>query len=160
MKITNSQKYVRNSFQMCEFWKGADFDLPDCLLDGCQVIREYFGRAMKVTSTFRPADTFGYHKEGRAVDLVTADPVQSQRVINLWNQELLNYVAGKGSALVTALRRAGVTGMGVEKTCIHIDARPPATGTRSDEFGRFTIFEFDYYISAAGKMVITKNRAL
>lgn len=146
MLITNSKENVTQHFKMFEFWDvryggHIDFDCPDQLINGMQALRDFFGM-MKITSTIRPKDKFGYHVSGNAVDSIPL--VNTMANIARFETECRNYIAGKGSVLIEAMRKAGVEGFGIEYgNCIHIDYRGGKNCSRTDKYGRYIIFTWD-----------------
>jgi hypothetical protein len=131
---------------MSEFWVvkyggHVDFDCPDELINGMQKLRDFFG-AMKITSTIRPRDKFGYHRTGNAIDSIPLKNTLAN--IKQFETECRNYINGKGSVLIESMREVGVQGFGIESgNCIHIDFRNGKNCSRSDKYGRFIIFTWD-----------------
>lgn len=147
IRIINSLEHVTENFTMAEFWKpkyggGIDFDIPVCLVKAAQILRDSFKCPVLITSTIRPSDTFGYHVNGHAVDFVPqGHPVEQ---IAEFEHECRAYIAGEGSAMIEALRAAGVNGFGLEASnCIHLDSRPEKNCTRKDKYGKYIVFSWN-----------------
>lgn len=139
IRIKNSNVFIKPDFRMSEFWNvkyggKQDFDIPKCLVDGVQILRDFYGSKIKITSTIRPGAKQGYHVDGSAIDCI---PLQDS--IERFRQEAYNF---KDSELIKKLRAVGVEGFGIESGCIHLDYRKGINCNRSDEFGRFIVFEW------------------
>lgn len=167
MRITNSQEQASDNFKICEYWKGTDFDISDAVIKAGQIHRDFFGIPIMVTNTYPDYQSFGYHRLMKAGDFDAEDPSKRQWMITRYNQELMNYISGKGSDLITELRKAGINGFGIENNCIHNDSRPqgldPVYGTstnRTDEFGGYTCFKFACHYDENNKMVVDVDEAI
>ena len=162
---------LEKNFSEYEFYVAAKpnhvFKFPKALVHAAQIVRDWVGFQTNVTSTSRPADTFGYHRYDSAIDLCApytihggASPKSPEQVLADFKNECLNYIAGNGSALIESLRKIGVNGFGVECGCIHLDIRPDSPYNRKDAYGTYCVFEFKCHYDASAKMIIDINRAL
>lgn len=129
---------------MTEFWsprfgKQVDFEIPKCLIDGAQILRDFFG-GMIVTSTIRPSDKFGYHKNGNAADFIPSNDAYTN--IKKFEDECVRYQKDKGSELIKKLRSVGVEGFGIEGYCIHLDYRGGYGCPSKDEHGKYIVFKW------------------
>ena len=147
--IQNKDEKVSLNFSMKEYWAPKfgghlDFSIPQCLLDAEQILRDYFG-AMLITSTFRPGDTFGFHRYLSSSGAVDSIPIANTIAgIDKFKQECLKYQDLTGSELITKLRKAGVEGFGLESNnCIHLDFRAGQNVVDTDEFGKYIVFSWD-----------------
>lgn len=134
--IVNSQKQLTEHFKSFEFWSGTDFYLPNCLPTAAQIIRDYFSVPIFVTSVYRHNDTFGYHRYGQAIDMISAN-----HDFNLQKNFRIALLS-KQSTLFNELRNTGITGFGLELNCVHLDCRSNVLFSQHDVFGGFTIFEW------------------
>lgn len=146
MIIQNKKIEVSNNFLMSEFWKGQDFVLPDPLIQAAQILRDYIGKPLTITSTYRPNDTFGFHRYGEAIDLIPGQ--------DMFRLEVIKWIDTHQSELIYKLREVGITGLGVEAACIHLDVRKDHCH-RQDQFGWYAPFE--YKQDATGKILINKG---
>jgi hypothetical protein len=161
--IKNSTDKITPNFVFAEYYNAShvnkDYDIDKPLVDAMQVIREHYNQSWMVTSTYRPSDQFGFHKihPCGAIDSIPSNPANRASTLADFKQECINYIDSKGSELIEKLRAIGITGFGIEGTCIHLDCRP--NGTRRDSLGSFTIFIFKcHYVD--GKMIVDENKAL
>lgn len=159
LKITNSDLKISENFSFKEYFNTAvshtnkEFDIPRCLVDGIQHLRDYWKEPLNITSAYRPGDSFGFHKIGHAVDTVTTDfSTRLQRIAD-FKEECLNY---KNSPLIKALRCRGVNGFGIESYTIHFDYRPDQNCHLVDNYGRFCIFFWENDGTANGKSTLVK----
>jgi hypothetical protein len=169
INISFSNQKLSENFSMAEFYLAAnpdqEFSMAKPLVDAAQIIRDWVGFQTKVTSTFRPNDSFGFHKTGDAIDLCTPyaihggkPPKYPEDVISAFKVECMNYINGFGSKLISNLRKTGVTCFGIECNCIHLDCGK-RNNKRFDVYGGYTIFIFRcHYVN--GKMIIDENRAI
>ena len=139
VRITNSKEQLTANFTMSEFWAvryggHVDFDIPKCLIDAVQILRDWYGSPILITSTIRNYQKQGYHTNGNAMDCI---PLKSD--IELFRKEAYNH---KKSELIKQLRAVGVEGFGIESGCIHLDYRGGKNCAYSDNFGRYIIFEW------------------
>jgi len=160
IKNNNSKIPLAPNFVLREFWKGEDFEMPDALIQAAQVIRYWHNGRVTVTSTLRKKDTFGLHRYGKAIDLVATNNNAKLAMIDLFYFEVMSWVNGKGSELVENLRRLGVTGFGLENTCIHIDCRDADKCNRNDNYGSYLAFIYRQHIDEFGTLIIDENRAI
>lgn len=143
--IYNSSEYLTNDFQYSEFFNpkyggDIDFNIPKCLVDGAQIIRDFFGKTL-ITSTIRPKDKFGYHQSGNAIDLLPLE--NTLQNIKIFGEECLKYQENKDSELIKKLRSVGVEGFGIEaNNCIHLDYRKEVNCASKDEFGKYIVFSW------------------
>lgn len=155
IRITNINENVQANFSYKEFWKprfggGIDFDMPKCLVDAAQIMRDEWG-IINITSTIRPNDTFGYHKNGNACDYLPKDYSK----IKQFQIECMNYQNGKGSEIIKKLREAGVQGFGIEAgNCIHLDFRNDKNCSSTDEYGKYIVFSWVADGTKYGKSVV------
>jgi hypothetical protein len=160
IRIKYSNEKVSKNFSLAEYYASAnpshEFDIPKTLIDAAQILRDWYQGPLRLTSSYRPHDSFGYHRLGKAIDLVAAD---GGDVISPYNHEVDEYIKGNGSDLIDKLRKAGITGLGKEDVCIHIDVRPEASCNRSDKHGKYLAFRFKCHYEN-GMMVIDENYAL
>jgi hypothetical protein len=161
--IKNSTDKITPNFIFSEYFNAShvnkDYDICKPLVDAMQILREHYNQSWMITSTYRPTDNFGFHKihPCGAIDSVPSNPQNRESALADFKQECQNYVDSKGSELIEKLRKVGITGFGIENTCIHLDCRP--SGTRRDSLGTFTVFIFNCkYVN--GQMVILENYAL
>ena len=133
--ISKEKKSLTKNFNSSEFYFGLDFDLPKSLVDGAQFLREYFNKPIKITSTFRPKDLFGFHRYGEAIDLIWFD--DNYNKFNIFKNECKNH---KTSEMFKGLRKCGIDGFGLENSCIHLDIRPDLYCHLTDEIGKYCIF--------------------
>ncbi|MEI6887524.1 MAG: hypothetical protein WCK31_04795 [bacterium] len=167
VKITAEHKQLLPSvenFDSYEFYIAAnpdhEFDCPVALIVAAQIIRNWVGFSVSITSTSRPHDTFGFHRTDEAIDLLSAStihgeppPKEPAEVLEEFKEECLSYISGTGSKLIEDLRKAGVTGFGVEQVCIHLDCRTNSFGRR-DAYGQYMVFE--YKQDKNGKILVNK----
>lgn len=154
IKITNSTELLTANFRIKEFWAPkfsgrVDFDIPKCLVEGAQIIRDFFGPTL-ITSTIRPQDKFGYHQSGNAIDLLPL----CDTLINIkkFENECRLYQSNKSSELILKLREVGVEGFGIESNnCIHLDYRKQVNCASTDKFGKYIVFEWHNDGSKFGK---------
>lgn len=146
MRITDSKENIKGlDFSPYEFFKvsrGGEFDLPDALIMAQQWLRNYFQQAWSITSTYRPDDTFGFHRYGCAVDSVPLAASNRHICLDHFKEECINYVNGNESELISNLRKIGVNGFGVEGTCIHLDIRPEKDCAYKDNKGSYIVFTY------------------
>lgn len=157
IKITNSVEPLTTNFQMKEFWAPkfggrVDFEIPKCLVEGAQIIRDFFGSTL-ITSTIRPNDKFGYHSSGNAIDLL---PLEDTLInIKKFENECRLYQKTKDSELILKLREVGVEGFGIEaNNCIHLDFRKQVGCPSADKFGKYIVFEWHRDGSKFGKSTV------
>ena len=156
-RITNSDEMITQNFKMTEFRNPKfggkiDFDIPQCLIDGAQIIRDFYGSTM-ITSTIRPNDKFGYHQSGNAIDLLPLK--DTLKNIKNFGDECRKYQKTKDSELILKLREAGVEGYGIESNnCIHLDYRNGITSASKDKFGNYIIFTWVADGSKYGKSTV------
>ena len=154
IKIINSKENISANFKYEEYFKPrgikdyGEFEMPICLVNGVQKIREYFGVWFQITSAFRPHDKFGQHRFGEAVDLL---PTNQKMILPILSEFKTCCINHKTNTLIRSLRSLGVNGFGVEAYCIHIDYRPDERCHLKDEFGRYCVFEWTNDGSAFGK---------
>lgn len=139
VRITNSKDKLTANFTMTEFWAvryggHVDFDCPKCLIDAVQILRDWYGSPILITSTIRNYQKQGYHTNGNAIDCI---PLKDS--IDRFRKESYNH---KSSDLIKKLRAAGVEGFGIESGCIHLDYRGGKNCASVDEFGRYIVFEW------------------
>ena len=73
IRIKDTLDDLSANFGMQEFYSpvltkpNLEFDLPKCLLDTVQHLRDTWGVPIEITSVYRPNDTFGFHKTGQAL---------------------------------------------------------------------------------------------
>lgn len=140
VRITNSKEPLTVIFTMAEFWNvryggHVDFDCPKCLIDAVQILRDWYGSAILITSTIRPYAKQGYHTDGNAIDCI---PLKDS--IDKFRTEAYKH---KKSELIKKLRSVGVEGFGIESGCIHLDYRKGVNCASMDEFGKYIVFEWD-----------------
>jgi len=141
INISNTQENLSENFTMQEFFAptltkpGKEFNIPKCLIDSIQHLRTSWNIPIEITSVYRPADTFGYHMSGNAVDFITYN--EPLGYIDKFKTMCINH---KTSQLFKELRALGLNGFGIEGSCIHIDFRPDNNCNLSDEYGKFCIF--------------------
>jgi len=150
IKIINSNIPIKPGYHFTfqEFFdpilasEKKEYDIPECLVDGVNYLRDYFKLPMYITSTLRSKDPMtSLHQTGRAVDLGMVDEKIRIEYINNFAEEMHNY---KHSPLFFALRARGVNGFGIEiGNCIHIDYRPDSRCNSKDDYGKFCIFSWD-----------------
>jgi hypothetical protein len=162
MLIKNENKVIffANNFMLNEFWKGEDFDMPDALIKAAQVIRNWHNGRVTVTSTLRKKDTFGQHRYGKAIDLVATKKEAKLAFIDLFYFETMSWINGNGSTLIDSLRKVGITGMGPENTCVHLDCRNTNKCNRMDQYGKYIAFIYRQHIDEFGNLIIDENRAI
>jgi hypothetical protein len=168
VRITNDWVNLASaSFYVAEYWHGVDFDLPDSLIQAGQILRDWAGVKMTATNSYPDGNSFGYHRLMKASDWDATNVNDRQPLIEKYNQELANYISGKGSDLIDKLRSVGITGLGRETQCIHLDVRPTpfdatynAYSNHKDKYGDYTCFAFSCYWDSTGKMIITENCAI
>jgi hypothetical protein len=161
-------------FQSWEFYLAAnpdqEFEIPNALILGSQVLREWVGFQVTISSTKRTKDPWGPHLEGKACDYITYDyihgkpaPKKFSEILKEFRIECLNYIHGKGSELIDKLRSVGIDGFGIEPNCIHFDCNYKVGG-RKDKYGNYRMFIFKchYEKDKQGNtiMVVDENRAL
>lgn len=122
--IQNKNIQITPNFNMVELFQcsltgGFNFFQPACLVEGLEVVRDFFGAPIIVTSCIRPSDPdWSPHKFGYAVDFITS--------IN-WStyQSLIDshFKEGTNSKLVLSLLELGVNCMIVEGPCVHLEYR-------------------------------------
>lgn len=147
IQVTNRKEYITPNFSVDEFWKAAnpdqDFEFPKAFFLAAQILRDYVGEAVIVTSTYRANGRTGFHGKKRAIDFV--DKFGGIDLIAEFKQECLHYIndiSGNGSKLIENLRQVGINGFGVENVCIHLDIRPNKNCNRKDRYGYYMIFEY------------------
>ena len=157
--ITDTNQQLTTNFQSWEFYKAAhppqEFECPLPLVMAAQILRDWLGFPVIVSSTYRPNDPYGKgssHDKGVAIDFYTRAmihgdyaPLSPSQVIEKYNQEVLNYLAGKGSKIIENLREAGIDGFGIEGGCIHMDCFGYGAGKRInhvDKYGNYSAFEW------------------
>ena len=94
-----------------------------------------------------------------SIDVTATKKADKVKLITNYNNELLNYLSGKGSKVIEDLRQVGITGFGIEDTCIHFDIRGESVCNRRDKFGKYLVFKFRCHYEK-GVMVIDENRAI
>jgi hypothetical protein len=139
-KVLPSGHFTFSEFRNPKFGGGFDFQIPKPLVLAMEVLREFFDQPWSITSTIRPGDKFGYHIYGQAIDSVPFNRSKWVEVNKTFQTECLNYQKTKLSKLIQGLRNVGITGLGIEKGCIHIDTRPESTCHSKDSYGKYTIF--------------------
>jgi hypothetical protein len=162
MWITKSTKTcpLAKDYKIKEFWKGIDFELPDPIILGAQVLRDYTKRPMDCTNTYPDGQKFGYHRLKMAGDFCPSYQDEKLPFIRNYNIELLRYYRGEGSLLIESLRKVGINGFGKEKVTVHIDSRPQSVCNLTDKYGQFLIFIFTCHYTKQGKMVVDENYLL
>lgn len=159
--ITNTSDSITPNFKMKEFWDTSysrtklDFDMPKALADGAQILRDYFKMPMTITSVYRPGALQGYHVNGHALDINPVDYTKKKDILASFKAECIKYINDEGSPLILKLRSVGITGLGIEMACIHIDCREDHF-SRRDTIGKYMIFEYQQDF----KGNITVNKAL
>ncbi len=156
IRVINFTGNISENFTFLEYYKpkltpvALEFDIPRCLVDGVQYLRDYWKEALIITSAYRPQDTFGFHKTGNAVDTVPAnDETKLERIAD-FREECKNW---KNSPLIKGLRAKGVSGFGVEAGCIHLDHRTTNCHLE-DNYGRFCIFMWEADGTPNGKSTL------
>ena len=151
------------SFTHVELYNAAhpsqEFDIYVNILKGLQILRDWYGDKLTVTCTYTPNASFGYHRYAKAIDVTATKKADKVKLITNYNNELLNYLSGKGSKVIEDLRQVGITGFGIEDTCIHFDIRGESVCNRRDKFGKYLVFKFRCHYEK-GVMVIDENRAI
>jgi len=145
--INDSLDWISANFQYHEYFApefggGIEFDIPECLVKGEQILRNFFGK-WQITSTIREGANQGYHSyffNYGAVDGVPEDRTKWDEVERIFKEECLKYQKDKSSNLIADLREVGVKGFGIEGTTLHLDYRPDETCHSVDEFGKYCIF--------------------
>ena len=142
--IVNSTESLSVNFKMQEFFHpplafaNECFEMPKCLLDCVQLLRNVWIAPIRITSTYRPNDSFGFHKTGNAIDFVVSNNMPLE-YLNKFKTTCINHAT---SQLFKDMRKTGVKGFGIENSCIHIDYRPDENCHLQDEYGKFCIFEW------------------
>lgn len=150
IKIINSNIPIKPgyNFTFLEYFdpiyasEKKEYDIPECLVDAMQYMRDYFKQPMLITSVLRSGDPLtSMHQTGHAVDSVIVDEKRRIEYLMNFSEECFNY---KKSPLINALRYRGVNGFGIEVgNCVHLDFRPNNRCTTRDQYGLFCIFEWD-----------------
>ena len=163
LKITNNNDVIKEGYHFTieEFWKTKfggclDFEIPECLVDAAEILREFYGGPVMITSDYRPNDKFGFHRylnNTGAVDyLPLTDTINN---IDKFKNECLNYQNGTGSDLIHNLRSCGVKGFGIEShNCIHLDYRPDINCCDKDEYGMYMVFSWEADGTPDGKSTV------
>lgn len=126
-KNSNTQttkNFVEKEFYSKSFNAPASHYLNELLPSALQVIREYFGVPIKVTSTFRTlshntiigASTRSQHLTGEALDFQFIQ--NNEHLITLFNEQIETQ-----GVLFQELRSFGINGFGIYDNFIHIDCR-------------------------------------
>ena len=144
--ISNQRTKVSRDFAMSEFYFGAnplqEWDCPQPLIDAAQVIRDWIGVPLIVSSTYRNPDKYGRgsaHEKGLAVDMYS----KQVDVVSKYNDEITSYLNGTGSRLIEDLRAVGIDGFGIEGGCIHLDCGGYGLTRRYvniDKYGKWSCF--------------------
>lgn len=156
-RITNSNEQLTTNFKISEFWNvkyggHVDFDIPQCLIDAAQIIRDFYGSTL-ITSTIRLKDKFGYHKSGNAIDLLPLKNTLAN--IKNFGDECIKYQKTKDSDLIIKLRKAGVEGFGIEgNNCVHLDFRNGKNCASRDRYGSYIVFEWHTDGTPTGKSTV------
>lgn len=142
IRIKNENKQLTQHFNMIEYYspkfpKNVEFDMPECFLEASEILREYFDCPIIITSTYRPADKFGYHRFGRAVDYITT----KNDSISIFKLECMKYQNLESSELISNLRKSGINSFGIENGCIHLDQRTSNT-CDTDEYGNYIVWSW------------------
>ena len=150
--ITNRNEFICKYFTSLEFWSPAkhDFYISESLLKAADILRLYFLVPIIITSTSRPNDNFGFHRYDMACDFIS----RKKNIQELFKIEVLKWIGGSSSDLISKLREVGITGLGVEQVCIHLDIRTDHT-SRKDQFGKYIAFE--YKQDKDGNILINKK---
>ena len=162
IRIIASQEAIKPgyNFTFYEFWKptltknAVDFDCPECLVDGMQVLRDWYNEfwettpetqePWEITSFIRPYTNQGFHFNGHAGDSLPENEKRQIEAINQFKTECLDYQSGKGSTLIEKLRQKGVNGFGIEVgRCIHLDFRPNEHCHSTDQYGNYCVFSWE-----------------
>jgi hypothetical protein len=165
IRIVNSLDVINEceDFKYYELYNAAhpsqEFDIYTSLLKGLQIFRIWYGDKITVTCTYTPNASFGYHRYGKAIDITATKKADKIKLITNYNNELFNYLAGKESKIIKDLRKVGITGFGIEDTCIHFDIRGESACNRRDTFGKYLVFKFRCHYEK-GIMIIDENRAI
>ena len=138
---------LSKNLTMQEVWNSTnpqqEWGCPQALIDAFQIIRDWIDKPLICSSTYRNPDRYGRgssHEEGNAIDMYS----KVVDVVTLYNLEVENYVAGRGSELIDKLRSVGIDGFGIEKHCIHLETG--GYGVRkgrkihTDKYGKYTGF--------------------
>ena len=97
IKIINSNDNVSEHFKFSEWFNPAlasakkEFECPQCLIKAMEILRAYFNENWLITSTYRPADTFGFHRYGQAVDSVPFYSANKKNAIIKFREECQKY---------------------------------------------------------------------
>jgi len=141
----NNNKQISNNFTSDEYYNasfgnvGDSFEYSNAVINGAQIIREFFARALKPTSTYRTSEHdkskgrsgTGAHTQRLAGDFSFND----EETLLLYHSQILN----KGE-LYQQLRQAGINGFGLYDNFLHIDGR--AGGNQPDEInGSFAFWD-------------------
>lgn len=167
--ISFRNEQITPNFNIYEFYVAAnpdqEFDIHTVLIVAAQLIRDWVGFACTVTSTYRPNDTFGFHRYGKAIDIISNVQIHGKPAVKTpaeillsFKQECLKYINDEDSILIEDLRKIGITGFGVEANCIHLDCRDNIFN-HSDKYGGYEVFEFRHHYFN-GKMIIDTNKGL
>jgi hypothetical protein len=154
IKIINLKEEIKPgyNFKISEFYFGLEFDIPECLVDAMQILRNWFNVEWKITSTIRKTDTFGFHKTGNAIDSIPENKDIS--IINEFSKQCHNYQQNKENTLIEELRKVGINGFGIENNCIHLDFRPIKNCNDTDKYGNYCVFMWEKDGTPNGKSTI------
>lgn len=154
-----TENFTMKEFFSARFTSNRSFCMPMCLIEGCQVIRDYFNVPFTITCTYAPWQNFGFHRLGWAVDLVPSSG--SSVEITKFMLECYKYQYTGASNLIKQLREAGVQGFGLENNnCIHIDWRNGHNIASLDRFGHYIVFEWVNDGSKYGKSRVISRSVL
>jgi hypothetical protein len=146
--VNGSKDKLSENLTMQEVYNSTDpdqeWDCPVALIKAFQIIRDWIGKPLICSSTYRHPDKYGTwsaHDKGLAIDMYS----KAIDVISLYNAEITKYLKGEKSELIENLRQAGIDGFGIEGGCIHLDCGGYGIGkriTHTDAWGQWTAFEW------------------
>ena len=159
--ITNSNTQLTPNFKMNEFWhtkfpRDIDFSIPKCLVDAQQILRNFYGCGVLITSCIRKNDSFGFHRYLNGTGAIDSIPlVDTVANIDKFRVECLNYQSHVGSKLIEDLRAVGVQGFLMEGgNCIHLDFRKDNNCADVDKYGKYIVCGWKADGTPYGKSVV------
>lgn len=122
--ITNKRDNITNDFQYKEYWKGRDFEIYACIPKAIQILRDYYGLKISISSSYRPNDPVympdAHRKTPPAIDCVTTDRAKWAEIRDKIREEFKNWMTSK---LVKDIINTGTNVMIIENTCLHLHHR-------------------------------------
>lgn len=123
----------------------SEHELSLITINAVNVVRQYYGAPMIITSTFRTKAhelalskvTLGEHNKKTAIDSTWPNKEDLKNFMPDYHKQII-----ERGPLFQQLRKVGINGFGIYDGFLHLDSRPvPNKGTHSDEIGQFDFWD-------------------